>query len=416
MLIVDLANLVVRSYHVGQPSEVHAVRGMLDTVAGLIETYHPELLLFAAEGGHDVRCQLYPDYKAHRKPTEQNLKDQLILAAATCEGIGWPVLKSSGYEADDVIATLARYCGPRSAGVVIASTDKDLLQLTTVDGVTVHDPYGIKGRVTADLIHKRFGVGADQLGDLLALAGDASDGVPGVDGIGEGTAAKLLNAHKTLDGVLAFAAQMATTKTTQTIATLHQQRERALLSRRLVELLNCPLPSRWWTWPADRPRPHWGERLERSKLFKSANRLSQLLGEPSEHPPLGGLMELITESSPPSQGGAGGGEARTPTAAASELTTGSMAVTSDAGIPEDVLRLHYGRGVDWRAESPGIVARMKARTPEEYCREFWEHEAPELLAFARGALGLPFEDQRSKPAGVEQPMKFARATARALFE
>ncbi len=445
VLIVDLANLVARCFHTGEPSEVHGVRGMLFKVAELIGLYHPSLILIAAEGGHDVRTRLYPAYKADREKNEA-LQAQIDLARAQCEGIGWPVLRSPGYEADDVIATLARYCGPRATRTIVASTDKDLLQLATVPGVVVYDPYGIKSEVTAEHIQKRWGVRADQIGDLLALAGDKVDGVPGVDGIGEGIASQLLNKHETLERVLIYAAQLACDKKcTKTIKTLHEQRERALLSRELVELLNCPVADRWWTWPANRPRQFWDERLQKAKLFSAAKRLGEVLGEPREHHTmLGGLAELITDSrviDPPEERGLRqptvgeaatdeaeatnaratvgvslGDDQHTDQVAASELTTGSTAAGDDAQVPDDVLRRSYADGLDWRERSPGIVSRMKARTPEDYCREFWEHETPELLAFARGALGFPFEDQRSKPAGVEQPMKFARATARALFE
>lgn len=284
VVIIDLMNVLVAAFHaVKQKSEVHAVRSMLGTVRGLIETMSPNVLLFAAEGGHDFRRGFYPQYKANREETKPELKRQIVLAHEAIEAIGWPVLSSPGYEADDVLATVARQCEAMGVQCTVVSSDKDLKALS---GTTRIYDQRLKKQVTASDVQAKFGVGAGQLLDFLALTGDRIDNVPGVPGIGEKTAAALLTRYGNLEAILVSALTEDHTndkKPTPASAwsSLKEHRSTALLSRRLVELqTSIPLPTGWETSPALNPRSTWIDRLRAMGLGATVNGLSEVFNEP----------------------------------------------------------------------------------------------------------------------------------------
>lgn len=218
LVAIDFLNLLVRCFHVGQPSDVHGVRGLLTTVAKIIRTLKPKRVVFAADGGHDHRTALLPTYKAHRPPKPQELVSQIELAETAIAAIGWPLIRVVGFEADDVLASIVRegespaepVLGaaarrePRPP-IVIVSTDKDLLQL--LPRCRVWNPFGEAGGwQTADSVRAKFGCELHQLSDWLALVGDSSDGIPGAAGIGEKTATKLLAEHGDIETAVAQAA------------------------------------------------------------------------------------------------------------------------------------------------------------------------------------------------------------------
>lgn len=273
-------NVLVRAFHApGEKSQIHAVRGMLATVRLTVEKFEPSVVVFACEGGHGYRRQLLPSYKSSRtKPP--GLAEQIALALQALDAIGWPALRSAGFEADDVAATIAHERSAAGDEVFVATTDKDLRQLMTLDGVSVVDPYK-RQAFTDDDIRERFSVEPSQIGDLLALAGDKSDEIPGVPGIGNKTAATLLTEFGDLDGVLDAAKYRATMKTPKHWSRLHEHRDDALISRRLVELqTSIPLPTGWIDWPATNPRRLWIDDLRKLGLGQSATKLGEVFGEP----------------------------------------------------------------------------------------------------------------------------------------
>ncbi len=150
--------------------------------------------------GRNFRDDLDPNYKATRKETPEDLKAQFPYFRPLTEAFCWPVVSIAGVEADDTIATIATQASAKGWEVVIYSGDKDLMQLVG-PGVTVVDSMR---RITYDAakVEDKFGVRPDQLGDWLALVGDASDNVPGMKGVGKVGATKLLLAHNNLRGVL----------------------------------------------------------------------------------------------------------------------------------------------------------------------------------------------------------------------
>tara|TARA_R110002072_G_scaffold238769_2_gene396365 strand:+ start:286174 stop:288138 length:1965 start_codon:yes stop_codon:yes gene_type:complete len=271
VVIVDLMNVLVAAYHVGQKNQVHAVRSLLGTVRQLIEKLKPETLLFAAEGGHGFRRNIFPEYKATRPETEPLLKDQIKLAHDALTAIGWPVLSSAGYEDDDVLATVAERCKANGVPCTVVTTDKDMLQLLPICRIYHQQK---KRLVTSDDVQKKYNIGAGQMGDLLSLWGDRIDNVPGVPGIGKVKAAELLNEFENLDAILVSAIAHDHGKSSMW-AKLKEHRKQALLSRRLVDLQhNVPLADGWQVARAMQPRGTWVDSLRAMSLGAVVNGLS----------------------------------------------------------------------------------------------------------------------------------------------
>jgi DNA polymerase-1 len=179
---------------------------------------------------------LYPKYKANRlqRPIDLIPQFDLVREAATAYGI--PGMEASGFEADDVIATLATQALSEGIDTHILSGDKDLMQLVTPPGVApyVHmiDPMSMS-RVDHDVVVEKWGVPPEKIGDILALAGDTADNIPGVPGIGPKIAASLLEEYGSLEEIFRHVDGI---KQSARREKLIEHQELALLSRKLVEL------------------------------------------------------------------------------------------------------------------------------------------------------------------------------------
>ncbi|UNO43706.1 5'-3' exonuclease [Streptomyces sp. MST-110588] len=236
-MLLDTASLYFRAYF-GVPESVrapdgtpvNAVRGLLDFIARLVQDHRPDDLVACmdADWRPQWRVDLIPSYKAHRvaggaaqpqdgaepgtadshgTPEEEvpdTLSPQIPVIEEVLDAIGIARVGAAGYEADDVIGTLtARARGP----VDIVTGDRDLFQLVD-DGRGVRVLYPLKGVGTLQmtdeaLLREKYGVDGAGYADLALLRGDASDGLPGVPGIGEKTAAKLLSVYRDLAGIMA---------------------------------------------------------------------------------------------------------------------------------------------------------------------------------------------------------------------
>ncbi|WP_373653828.1 5'-3' exonuclease H3TH domain-containing protein [Schlesneria sp. DSM 10557] len=277
VVIVDLLNLLVKAFHAGPPSRINGVRSMLSTVANVIEKLSPEYLIFAADGGHVARSAAFADYKAHRPPKPVELIEQIALAESAIEAIGWPLIRVTDWEADDVIASLATAIVPTSAGVVVCSCDKDLLQLCTEgQRIKIYHPWDGGKFLGGSYVEEKYGITRNQLADYLALVGDASDGVPGVKGIGPNKAGELLGKHHDLESILEAGRCLLVPGAVG--KALREQADAARLSRRLVELhRGLVIPTAWHDFPAVSPRAGWIEALRSMDLGQAANRLSEIL-------------------------------------------------------------------------------------------------------------------------------------------
>jgi DNA polymerase-1 len=183
----------------GQPT--NAVYGFARILLKILREQQPTHIVMAFDaGGGTFRDEMYAEYKATRQETPEDLRSQLPLMTALVEAFDIPVLRVPGVEADDVIGTLARRAEDAGMDAVIVSGDKDLLQLVS-ERVCVYDPSKGDAGIwyTPAEVRERFGVEPERVIDVLALMGDASDNVPGIRGIGEKTATKLLETYGSLD-------------------------------------------------------------------------------------------------------------------------------------------------------------------------------------------------------------------------
>ncbi|WP_460852106.1 5'-3' exonuclease [Nocardioides montaniterrae] len=229
LLLLDTASMYFRAYF-GSPeilapdgTNVNAVRGLLGYISTLVEQYEPTHLVCCWDDDWRPawRVELIPSYKAHRVVAEvpdapdveevpDPLEAQVPIMRSVLSAFGIAVVGAPGYEADDVIGTLATSAG---MPVDIVTGDRDLFQLVS-DAAGVRVLYIGKGvgrheRVDEAWVLEKYGVRADQYAAFATLRGDASDGLPGVKGVGEKTAASLLQRFEDLDGVVAACADPA---------------------------------------------------------------------------------------------------------------------------------------------------------------------------------------------------------------
>ena len=177
------------------------------------------------------RNKLYPDYKAHRPPAPDDLIPQFALIREAVRAFDLPCLEQGGFEADDLIATYAREAGERGATTTIVSSDKDLMQLVT-DKVTMYDTMKDR-RIGIPEVIEKFGVPPEKVVEVQALAGDSTDNVPGVPGIGVKTAAQLIVEYGDLETLLERAGEIKQPKRREALI---ENAEKARISRKLVLL------------------------------------------------------------------------------------------------------------------------------------------------------------------------------------
>ncbi len=205
IVLVDGHHLAFRNYFAlpemttsrGEP--VQAIYGFLRTLLKLLREDGDCVIVVFDAPEPSFRHQAYAEYKAKRPPVPPDFQAQLEKIKRAVDLLGLPRLEVPGFEADDVIGTLAKRAEKEGYEVRIVSTDRDLYQLLS-DRVSVWLPDGTL--VTPETVRKKYGVGPEQWVEFRALVGDASDNIPGVKGIGEKTAAKLLSEWGSLDALL----------------------------------------------------------------------------------------------------------------------------------------------------------------------------------------------------------------------
>jgi protein Xni len=237
LLAIDGLNIVRRVYEASPEPDSRekaetALRHALSSFRKLLEAHAPTHVLAAFDfGGPTWRHALYPRYREQRAPMPSCLREALPAFHQRLAGAGLHVLMLPEVEADDVIGTgVLRWLAEGRGDAIVASTDKDLHGLIA-HGALVWDHF--KGEWHDDAwVRNKFGVAPELLVDLLALMGDATDGVPGVSKVGMKTAARLLNAYGDLDAVMAGAGILKTPIGER----LRAEREILYLSRQLVQL------------------------------------------------------------------------------------------------------------------------------------------------------------------------------------
>ncbi len=254
VMLVDTSSFIFRAYYSNPP--IHRARDGMPTGAvmgfcsmlnklvlnSMLRGETPILIHCLDAPGKSFRNDLYPDYKAHRPPIPLDLVPQFDLINKAVKAYGMVQIQAPGFEADDVIATLATV-GSQTEGldVRIFSGDKDLMQLVTEDDDNDETEEGMVHMVDPmtskvwnhDMVMDKWGVKASQLGDVLALAGDAADNVPGVPGIGPKIAAQLLQEFGSLESLLDNTDEIPQTKRREKLET---NTDSARISRELVDL------------------------------------------------------------------------------------------------------------------------------------------------------------------------------------
>lgn len=242
VFVLDAYGLIYRSYFafISKPltnregKNVSAVFGFFRNLEGLFRQYKPELFIVALDSRTPTfRHELFDEYKATRAKTPDDLHAQVPIIEEILTALGVPLIRQDGFEADDIIASVAVRAKAEGRECVIVSGDKDLMQL--VGGpVSILKPGKTGGwdAVDADGVKAEWGVGPELMLDLLSLTGDASDNVPGVKGVGDKTALKLLAEYGTLDGIYANADKL----TGAIGAKVASGKEMAYFSKKLIAL------------------------------------------------------------------------------------------------------------------------------------------------------------------------------------
>ncbi|HVM63063.1 MAG TPA: 5'-3' exonuclease H3TH domain-containing protein [Verrucomicrobiae bacterium] len=225
VLLYDAYSLIYRAFYAirslsapdGQP--VNAVYGLAKMLQKMLADHTPSHHAVAFDlGPPQKRLDLLPSYKAQRPPTPPDLDRQLPVIRQMLHAMRVPVVEIERQEADDIIATLAVSAANGGHRVLIASNDKDFMQIVS-PRICLLRPNGKESAVIdPEGVRKRYGVGPEQMVDFLTLVGDTVDNIPGVPGIGEKTAAQLLQQYGTLDNLLGHGSVLARPKLRASLA------------------------------------------------------------------------------------------------------------------------------------------------------------------------------------------------------
>jgi DNA polymerase-1 len=240
LYLIDGSSQMYRAYHAfrgrglsnQEGHTTHAVYVFVTMLRKLVNDHHPTYMAASFDlAGPTFRDAIVSDYKATRASMPDDLAEQIGWVQEACEAMGVPILTSPGYEADDVIGTLATRAAVEGFEVAIVSIDKDFFQMVH-DGIRVYDPREDGTWFDEAGVVEKFGVKPSQVVDVLALVGDTSDNVAGVPGIGKKGAVDLITQFGSLDALLEQAGAL---KPKQRDA-LTNHREDALRSRELVTI------------------------------------------------------------------------------------------------------------------------------------------------------------------------------------
>jgi DNA polymerase-1 len=296
LILLDGMSLAFRAYFALPPelttragTVTNAVHGFISMLIYLVREHRPSALAVAFDpSGPTFRDELHAEYKAGRSETPEELTPQFDMIRETVRSLGIPLLEVPGFEADDVLATLATQARDRGCEVIVVTGDRDSFQL-------VEDPYvkvlynrrGVSDYTLYDEtgIRERTGVGPDKYVMLAALRGDPSDNIPGVPGVGEKTAAKLLNTYGDMEGIFSHLDAL----TPKLRANLAAAQEQVRANLELIPLVrDVPLPVdledlRLGGWDLEGARTCF----ERYELKSTWDRVVPLLRDGTFGPPAG---------------------------------------------------------------------------------------------------------------------------------
>jgi len=280
LYLVDGSGFIFRAFHALPPLNrsdgvpINAVLGFTNMLMKLLVEIHAHYLAVVFDAAREnFRNEIYPDYKAHRPLPPEELVPQFSLIREACTAFNVPVIQMEGFEADDLIATLAKQATARGMQTIIVSSDKDLMQLIN-GSVTMFDAMKNK-TIGVEQVYEKFGVGPEHVVDVQALTGDSVDNIPGVPGIGLKTAAELINEFGDLENLLAHA---HTIKQQKRRERLIQYADSARISYRLVKLRDdVPLQVDILSLEVQPPHPEkLLQFLKNQEFYSIINRLERL--------------------------------------------------------------------------------------------------------------------------------------------
>ncbi|HEU0096080.1 MAG TPA: 5'-3' exonuclease H3TH domain-containing protein, partial [Rhizomicrobium sp.] len=264
LYLVDGSGYLFRAYHALPPLTrksdglpTGAVSGYCNMLWKLLEDMKgndapTHLAVIFDAGSKTFRNDIYKEYKAHRPPPPEDLVPQFPLVRDATRAFGVSCVEMAGFEADDIIATYARVAREAGARCTIISSDKDLMQLVVDGKVELLDTMKNKRIASAEVLEK-FGVAPDKVVQVQALAGDSTDNIPGVRGIGIKTAAELINTYGDIETLLAKVGEIRQPKRRETLI---ENAENARVSLKLVTLdINVPLKEKPDEFAVHEPEP-----------------------------------------------------------------------------------------------------------------------------------------------------------------
>lgn len=270
IVIIDGSSLLYRAFfaipHLSDPQgrPTNAVYGFLNMLLKLYSELNPQYVAVAFDKGkYTFRNDLYDGYKATRKEAPDDLRPQFALIREVLDCLGISVLEQEGYEGDDIIGTLAKNMAAEGYAVDVVTGDRDALQLVTNDVTVYLTKKGITQMlaVTPAVMEEEYGYTPAQVIEMKALMGDTADNIPGVPGVGEKTALKLISQFGSVTGVYEHLADVKGKKLQEKLA---DNKDKALLSKDLATI-RCDLDLTY-TIDQFQPQPRQADVAE---LFKS---------------------------------------------------------------------------------------------------------------------------------------------------
>jgi DNA polymerase-1 len=242
LVLIDGHSLAYRAFHAlpvdmktSQGELTNAIYGFTSMLINVVRDEKPTHIAVTFDKGRTFRHDMYTEYKAHRAKMPDEMRPQMARLRQVVETMGIPIFEVEGFEADDLLGTLARQAEEQSIDTLIVTGDADLLQLVDehtrvltsrrrFSDTVIYDPAGVQ---------QRYGLSPAQLADLKALMGDKSDNIPGVRGVGEKTATKLLQQYGSLEAIYAHLEEVQARFRSK----LEAEQDQALLSRRLATIV-----------------------------------------------------------------------------------------------------------------------------------------------------------------------------------
>lgn len=298
LVILDAPNLIHRAYHAVQAGVLAGAKELTapdGRPTGALTGYcnmalrarglFPQAAFAAAwESKGSFRKELYPEYKANRPPTPETLREQIRMAARMTELMGIPSLACEGFEADDMLCAVAARASRMGWRVILATGDKDMGQ-AVCESVELWKPESKTAQTLGEsYVLEKFGVRPELVAEWLALVGDTSDNIPGVDKIGPKTAAELLNRHGSVEGILGSLSEMSPARRA------HFERAKETLPISLVlakARLDAPLPVEIAEIPIRNRDADWAEAIRMAKemgMGALAGKLEREAAAPRKEP------------------------------------------------------------------------------------------------------------------------------------